>query len=148
MNTETRTTRGPEQTAGFGRECARNWPRGTVAVLSGGIGAGKTTFARGFASHWGLDGLVTSPTFTLLNEYRDPESGILVRHFDLYRLGSTGEVRDIGLEEALAGSDFSLIEWPDLALPLLNFPVRTVRFDQGTDENERIITVQDAGITA
>lgn len=88
---------------------------GDIVCLSGELGAGKTTLARGIAKGLGYDGRVSSPTFTLMNVYhgRCP-----VYHFDFYRLGE-GELEELGLEDFLGREGICLIEWPQAGRKLL-----------------------------
>jgi tRNA threonylcarbamoyladenosine biosynthesis protein TsaE len=111
----------------------RDWPAGTVVLLEGPLGAGKTTFARGVLEALGHVGAVRSPTFNLLHEYpTDPP----VLHADLYRLGvATG----LGLEDYY-DTHLCLIEWPDrLAEPPAAWRI-TIEF--GEEETARIVTCQ------
>lgn len=129
-----------DETAALACELARTLPKHTVLLLTGDVGTGKTAFVKGFMTEWALNAQVTSPTFTIMNEYRNNEVKVL--HFDLYRLRTLEEVEDIGLEDFVSGADFTFIEWPELALPLFNFPVIQVHIESGSEENERIITIQ------
>lgn len=94
---------------------------GDLVLLSGGLGAGKTVFAGGFAAALGVEGPITSPTFTLVREYPcGSEAGItLFVHADLYRLDRLGEVADLALGELLADGAVALVEWGDLGAPVL-----------------------------
>ncbi len=86
--------------------------KGDVIALSGPLGSGKTSFARAFIRARGLEAAeVPSPTFMLVEVY-DEEAAIPVWHFDLYRIASPGEIRELGLDEALA-EGICLIEWPE-----------------------------------
>jgi tRNA threonylcarbamoyladenosine biosynthesis protein TsaE len=107
---ETITTRSEDETVAFARGFALRLQPGTVVLLCGDLGAGKTTFVRGLALGLGLDPeAVSSPTFTLIQEYRGPRS---LFHVDLYRLQGA-EVEDLGLEELAAGNAIVAIEWAE-----------------------------------
>lgn len=89
---------------------------GDVLLLSGGLGAGKTTFTKGLVAALGSDEPVTSPTFTLLRTYRtDP----VVAHVDCWRLDQLDEVADLALDEILDDGGVAVIEWGEVAAPLL-----------------------------
>lgn len=97
--------------------------RGDVVVLAGSLGAGKTTFAQGFARGVGVAGPVTSPTFTLVRQY--PASLGQLVHADVYRLEHLAEVADLGLSQ-LADDGVVLVEWGDVAVPALGSVTWTV----------------------
>jgi len=101
-----------EQTSAAGEEVASMLAPGDVLLLEGELGAGKTAFVRGLARGLGLQAdEVTSPTFTLIQEYRTPGAGVVLYHADLYRL-SPREVDDLGLGE-LSEDGILAVEWPD-----------------------------------
>ena len=103
-------TAGEEETSAVGERLAAELQAGDVLLLEGELGAGKTAFVRGLARGLGLGAdEVTSPTFTLLQEYRGP--AMVLYHADLYRL-STREVEDLGLGE-LSEAGILAVEWPD-----------------------------------
>ena len=102
---------------------------GDVVLLVGGLGAGKTTFAQGFARGLGIAGPVTSPTFTLVREHlaNGQVAGIRrLLHADLYRLGSLAEVVDLGLLEQVDEGAVALVEWGDVAAPVLGDELLTI----------------------
>jgi len=105
-----------EGTRGIAAALAALARRGDVVVLAGTLGAGKTTFAQGFARGLGVEGPVTSPTFTLVRQY-PCRLGLLV-HADVYRLEHLAEVADLGLPQ-LADDGVALVEWGDAAVPAL-----------------------------
>ena len=86
-----------------------------VICLIGGLGAGKTAFTRGLSKGWGSHSRVTSPTFTLINEYTRTLDTHIMYHLDCYRLGSEDDVETIGLEDILNTQGPTVIEWPDIA---------------------------------
>ena len=100
-----------EETIQFGRDFAAQLQPGNVVCLEGDLGAGKTHFVKGIASFFGVnEDSVSSPTFTLINEY-NAETPIY--HFDCYRLKSEQEALEIGAEEYLYGDGISVVEWPE-----------------------------------
>ncbi len=84
---------------------------GAVVLVNGGLGAGKTTFAQGVARGLGVTGLVTSPTFALVNEY--PEARVAFRHADVYRLGHPDELISAGIAERIGADGAWLVEWAE-----------------------------------
>ena len=107
----TAITHSEAETSAVASGFARSLPAGAVVLLSGDLGAGKTAFVRGLAEGLGIDpGLVSSPTFTLIQEYRGGR--LALHHVDLYRLRSI-EVDDLGLEELTLEGGVTAIEWPD-----------------------------------
>jgi tRNA threonylcarbamoyladenosine biosynthesis protein TsaE len=103
-------TSGEAETAAAGEQLAHTLQTGDVVLLSGELGAGKTAFIRGLARGLGVpEEEVTSPTFTLVQEYRAPR--VVLFHIDLYRL-SPPEVEDLGLDEMMGGGILA-VEWPE-----------------------------------
>ena len=101
----------PSQTEHFGSTIGRHLQRGEVIALVGELGSGKTTFVRGVAMGTGLDShVVSSPTFTFIQEYSGP---LTLAHVDLYRLEQSTELADTGLADYLNGDFVVLIEWAD-----------------------------------
>ena len=106
-----RTTESEEETADVARALAGTLHAGAVLLLSGQLGAGKTAFVRGLAAGLGIDpDEVSSPTFTLVHEYRGGR--LTLYHADLYRLEKTA-TEDLGLEEKAVAEGVLAIEWPD-----------------------------------
>ena len=112
---------------------------GAVIAFSGDLGAGKTAFTRGLARGLGIRDRVTSPTFTIVNEY---EGGRLpLFHFDMYRLGSSEELFDIGWEDYLARDGVCAVEWSENVEDALEEDTIRVEIRRGEHEGERLITV-------
>jgi tRNA threonylcarbamoyladenosine biosynthesis protein TsaE len=107
----TAVTHSEAETSAIASDLARSLTVGAIVLLSGDLGAGKTAFVRGLAEGLGIDpGLVSSPTFTLIQEYRGGR--LPLHHVDLYRLRSI-EVDDLGLDELTLEGGVTAIEWPD-----------------------------------
>ena len=122
----------------IGQRFAEGLPGGTVVAMYGDLGAGKTAFVRGMARGMGLDCRVSSPTFTIVNEYLGERELI---HFDMYRLSSADELFDIGWEDYLSRGGVCAVEWSERVEDALPDDTLWVSFARGTGENDRIITV-------
>lgn len=99
----------------------------SVFAFYGKMGAGKTTFIKALCKALGIEDIVNSPTFALVNEYRSDTTGELVYHFDFYRINKIEEVYDMGYEDYFYSGAVCLIEWPELIEDLL--PEDAVRVD-------------------
>lgn len=106
-----RVSNDPEETRILGSEFIRNVRAGTVLSLIGDLGAGKTEFVKGLALGLGIDSEVTSPTFTILHEYRGGRLPLF--HMDFYRLREERELDEIGFDEYLQAGGVCAIEWGD-----------------------------------
>jgi tRNA threonylcarbamoyladenosine biosynthesis protein TsaE len=105
------TTSSPEETIGLGRELAALLAPPKLVLLRGDLGAGKTTLVKGIAEafHAALAENVTSPTFTLIHEYRGPAATLY--HIDLYRVDTQRELETLGLDDLMSENSVLLIEW-------------------------------------
>jgi tRNA threonylcarbamoyladenosine biosynthesis protein TsaE len=132
----TRVTGSEAETMAVASELASTLKAGDVVLLSGDLGTGKTTFVRGLASGLGIEpGEVSSPTFTIVHEYRGGR--LTLYHADLYRLDRTA-TEDIGLEEMGVRDGVLAIEWPDrLMHPLPN--ARAVTLEIAGENQRRVI---------
>jgi len=99
-------------TLALGAELAALVRPGDVITLSGDLGAGKTTFARGLLATLGLEGEAPSPTFAIVQTYAPPETRLPVAHIDLYRIDHPGEAEELGLDD-LRPDHLLLVEWPE-----------------------------------
>ena len=127
------------QTEAIGAQLAQKLAPGTVIAFTGDLGAGKTAFTRGLARGLGIPDRVTSPTFTIVNEY---EGGRLpLFHFDMYRLESSDELFDIGWEDYLRRGGVCAVEWSEKVSDALTGALR-VDIRRGAGEQERIITIE------
>ena len=103
------------------------------------MGAGKTTIIKAICEHLGAVDIISSPTFTLVNEYRT-SGGKAIFHIDFYRIKKQEEVFDFGIEEYLTGDSYCFMEWPELIEGIL--PPETVKVRIYVDESEqRILTI-------
>lgn len=119
-----------------GREMAGSVTCGQCIYLSGDLGAGKTTFARGLLRGLGVDGSITSPTFTLINEY---DAGALkILHLDLYRVEDPAEIEYLGLRDLFDEQTVLLIEWPERGRGFLPGADQKVSIEY-VDENHRML---------
>lgn len=134
-------TRSEAETEALGARLAAALNPGAVVAYRGGLGMGKTAFTRGLARGLGYKGRVTSPTFTIVNEY---EGGRLpLFHFDMYRLEGADALFDIGWEDYLDRGGVCAVEWSELteeALPPETVFVTIARSPEG--ENARVITIE------
>ncbi len=135
-------THSPAETRALGARLARVLEPGTVVAFTGGLGAGKTAFISGMAEGLGVADRVTSPTFTIVNEY---EGGRLpLFHFDMYRLGGADELFDIGWEDYLGRGGICAVEWSENVADAIEPYAVRVSIEPGKTENERLITIKGA----
>ena len=132
-------TKSPAETEALGERLGAIVPAGTVIAYTGDLGAGKTAFTRGLARGLGIKERVTSPTFTIVNEY---EGGRLpLFHFDLYRLGSSEELWEIGWEEYLDRGGVCAVEWSERCEDALEEPIVRVDLRRGDGDEDRVLTI-------
>ena len=132
-----------EETESIGEHLGASLSPGAVVAYQGGLGMGKTAFTRGLARGLGCKGRVTSPTFTIVNEY---EGDIPLFHFDLYRLGSSDELFDIGWEDYLARGGVCAVEWSENVQEAMQGAI-TVRMEKRS-ENTRCIRIEGSALDA
>ena len=133
-------THSPEETRQLGARLAGVLTPGAVVAFTGDLGAGKTAFTSGLARGLGIEERVTSPTFTIVNEY---EGGRLpLFHFDMYRLGSADELFDIGWEDYLARGGVCAVEWTENVEEAIEGDAIRVSIRRGGDENSRVIDIE------
>lgn len=116
---------------------------GDLVLLAGEMGAGKTAFAQGYARGLGITDQVTSPTFTIVQEYTGGR--LNMHHLDVYRLETLREVADLGLSEMLDEDAVMLVEWGDAVLPALPDQYLELRIAFGDGEDERRIELRGVG---
>ncbi|GMQ63145.1 tRNA (adenosine(37)-N6)-threonylcarbamoyltransferase complex ATPase subunit type 1 TsaE [Vallitalea maricola] len=101
-----------EETKKIGKELGQDAKKGQIYCLIGDLGVGKTVFTKGFAEGLGIDEHITSPTFTIVNEYYSDK--LIFNHFDVYRIDDPDEMYEIGYEEYFYNDGVCLIEWANL----------------------------------
>ena len=114
----------------------------TVFAFYGKMGAGKTTFIKAVCEELGVEDVVTSPTFAIVNEYRSDSTGELVYHFDFYRIKKLEEVYDMGYEDYFYCGAVCFIEWPELIEELLPGDAVKVTIDEQAD-GTRLLVLQE-----
>lgn len=135
------------ETAELGMRLGRVLQKGDTVCLTGDLGTGKTAFAGGIAKSLGISEYITSPTFTIINEY---EGRLPLYHFDVYRIGDAGEMTDIGFDDYIGGDGVAVIEWAELIediLPKDRVDVR-IEKDDASDTDSRLITMRFHGRTS
>ena len=136
------TTNSEAETEALGERLGRVLRPGAVVAYTGDLGAGKTAFTRGLARGLGCGERVTSPTYTIVNEY---EGGRLpLFHFDMYRLGGPEELYDIGWEDYLNRGGVCAVEWSENVSEALEGDTVRVDLRRGEGENQRHIAVRGA----
>ena len=130
------TTNSPEETEALGASLAQELEPGAVLAFTGDLGAGKTAFVRGLARGLGCPGRVTSPTFTIVNEYEGGRMPLF--HFDMYRLGSADELFDIGWEDYLSRGGVCVVEWSENVAAAFDGSEVRVEIEKLSDTARRI----------
>ncbi|MGI6700956.1 MAG: tRNA (adenosine(37)-N6)-threonylcarbamoyltransferase complex ATPase subunit type 1 TsaE [Christensenellales bacterium] len=128
-------THNPEETEQIAIELGRRLKGGEVLSLLGGLGAGKTTFAKGIAKALDITDTVTSPTFTIMNSYK---GRLNLYHYDMYRIQDEDELSELGIRDYLYSGGVSVIEWNKFDLSGLNVIHVTLEY---LSENSRRITI-------
>ena len=131
-------THSPEETEKIGAALAQQLSPGTVIAYRGDLGAGKTAFTRGLARGLGYTDLVTSPTYTIVNEYLGGRMPLF--HFDMYRLASADDLWDIGWDDYLDRGGICAVEWSENVTEALEKPILITI--EKTGEESRRITIE------
>ena len=133
-------THSREETENLGARLADALAGGTVVAFTGDLGAGKTAFVSGLARALGVKERVTSPTFTIVNEF---EGGRLpLFHFDMYRLGSADELFHIGWEDYLTRGGVCAVEWSENVAEAIEDDAIRISIVRGDGDDDRIITIE------
>jgi tRNA threonylcarbamoyladenosine biosynthesis protein TsaE len=135
-------THSSEETIQFGRDLGTRLKPPVLILLSGELGAGKTTLTKGIVSGTGAarEEEVTSPTFTLVHKY---ERSARVYHVDLYRIGDFHDLETLGLEDVLSEPGVVIVEWPDKLTLHTDWPVLRIQLEHAA-EDTRKITIREA----
>ena len=128
-------THSPEETEAIGESLGRRLRGGEIVAYYGGLGAGKTAFTRGLARGLDISARVTSPTYTIVNEYLGGRLPLF--HFDMYRLSSADDLFDIGWEDYLQRGGVCAVEWSENVQEALEDAL-TVRIEKRSDETREI----------
>ena len=110
----------------------------TVFAFYGKMGAGKTTFIKAVCEELGVSDVITSPTFAIVNEYRSDTTGVLIYHFDFYRIKKLEEVYDMGYEDYFYSGALCFIEWPELIDELLPEDAVKVSIEENSDGSRTV----------
>ncbi len=135
-------THSEKETEALGESLASEFKDGTVLAMYGDLGAGKTAFVRGLAKGMGLSCRVSSPTFTIVNEYEGERELI---HFDMYRLSSSDELFDIGWEDYLARGAVCAVEWSENVDDAFFGDETVIRIEKLSDTDRRISIEEGSG---
>jgi len=133
----------PENTANLGKAIGKSLRGSEILCFSGDLGAGKTTLTQSIAEGMGIKDYVTSPTFTIINEY---DGDIALYHFDVYRLGDPDELFDIGYDEYIDSDGVCIIEWSNLIeseLPKDRLEIQLKRLDGENHREMHILATGD-----
>ena len=132
-------THSPEETEALGEALGRRLRGGEIVAYYGGLGAGKTAFTRGLARGLDISARVTSPTYTIVNEYTGGRLPLF--HFDMYRLGSAEELFDIGWEDYLSRGGVCAVEWSENVEDALQDAIRVTIEKDADEPDTRHITI-------
>lgn len=134
-------SKGPEDTLNFARDFAKDLKLGDVIVLIGDLGSGKTKFTEGILSFFGIENEISSPTFTIVNEYIS--DNITIYHFDVYRLKNSLDFYNIGGDEYF-DKGISIIEWGDIIEDALPPKYTKITFERVPEnENYRNLAIEN-----
>ncbi len=135
-----------EETERVAAELAKSLKGGEVIAMYGDLGAGKTAFVRGLARALGIEGHITSPTFTIMNAYN---GRLPLYHFDVYRIADPDEMYEIGYDEYIGSDGVCVIEWAELIEDILpdEYIKINIKKDSEKGDDYREITIENAGLS-
>ncbi len=134
-------TASPEETIEFAKTVGQKLKGGDIIAYIGGLGVGKTTFTRGICEGLGIGDIVTSPTFSLVNEYRSDKCDKTLYHFDMYRILDSLDLETTGFYDYMSNKNILAIEWSENisdALPENTIYIKITRIDENKREIEII----------
>ena len=139
-------THSAEETIARGREIGAHLKAPVLVLLSGDLGAGKTTLTKGIVSGLGAaaEEEVTSPTFTLVHKY---ERGARVYHVDLYRIADLHDLETLGLEDVFSEKAIVIVEWPDRLQLRMDWPIVRIALEHVSEDARRIV-IEDSAETS
>jgi tRNA threonylcarbamoyladenosine biosynthesis protein TsaE len=146
METNCYHSHSEDETHSFGRQFAEILAKGDIVALYGDLGAGKTEFVKGVCDYFQVEDIVSSPTFTIMNQYfgsNADDEEITIYHVDLYRINSEKELEEIGFDDCMFSENaVKLVEWSEKAGDMLPNIHWTVNITFASDnDNERMITI-------
>lgn len=140
---ETFIAKNEQDTINFAEKFAKNLKIGDIVVLTGELGSGKTKFVQGVLKHFGIENEISSPTFTIVNEYNADDVNIY--HFDVYRLEDSDEFYAMGGDEYFSNG-ICLIEWGEMIEDILPKPYTKITFSKNNDDvNYRELKIEKVG---
>jgi len=131
-----------DEAQNFGIELGQLLKPGDIVCLNGELGAGKTTLTQSIGKGLGVEEYITSPTFTLINEYK---GRVPVYHFDVYRLENVEELYDLGFDEYFYGNGISIIEWAERIKKMIPQENIVIDIENGNNQKERIFHIDGYG---
>lgn len=131
-----------EETSRIGEQLGKLLNTGNIICLSGDLGAGKTAFTKGIAKGLGVEDYVTSPTYTIINEY---QGRLPLYHFDVYRLNDVEEMYELGYEEYFFGDGVVVLEWADIVMDIIPRERLWITILNTSGDNSREIIMEPTG---
>ena len=128
-----------QETRAFGFDLAKKLKQGDIIALIGDLGTGKTTLTKSIAEGLGITEMITSPTFTIVQEYH--QGRLPLYHFDVYRVNDVEEMYELGYEEYFFGQGVCVIEWADLIMDIIPKGALIINIEYGAEEDQRVYHV-------